>query len=146
MTERGQWVQHNKRHAILTKDAAIEIYLEKPTGNGWKRGMTKTVARALGKTYGVDEKTVRDIWNRRSWRRETAHLDLMDCGDLTVSDGLTDVGYALPAADFNYALLGHVCAWWAPEAELPGAVVWTRDPFWGDWSGDWDCALGAEFL
>jgi hypothetical protein len=59
-----------KSRSSLKEHQAIEIFELKLKNNGHKLSGT-TVARS----YGVTEKTVRDIWTRRTWRQETWHLD-----------------------------------------------------------------------
>ena len=39
-----------------------------------KKGASST-ASAVSRFYGVSEKTIRDIWNGRTWAKETWHLD-----------------------------------------------------------------------
>ncbi len=61
--------------AVLTEEQAIEIYAfgQKMKNHGVdppKDG--KSVA--LAKQYDVSPKTIRDIWNRRTWTQETRHL------------------------------------------------------------------------
>jgi hypothetical protein len=63
--------------AILTADQVVEIYQLRSQlhtsiepGEQQIRGRTLAVA----KRFGVSPKTVRDIWNRRSWANETCHL------------------------------------------------------------------------
>ena len=55
--------------AVLSAQQAIEIYSQRPVSGtgGWR---TLIVAER----FGVSPKTVRDIWNRRSWAPETRHL------------------------------------------------------------------------
>ena len=65
--------------AILTVEQAIEIYhlrLKSDTAQSAGRGAAPTPGRtqAVAEHFGVSPKTVRDIWNRRSWANETRHL------------------------------------------------------------------------
>ena len=55
-----------KPRARLTKKDVLEIFQLK--------GDSKSASQ-LGALYGVSEKTVRDIWTRRTWSMETRHLD-----------------------------------------------------------------------
>ena len=62
-----------KTRAILTAEQAIDIFKIKISGPAAIRQQLSPskVARA----FGVNEKTVRDIWKGRTWFRETMHLD-----------------------------------------------------------------------
>jgi hypothetical protein len=61
--------------AVLTEAQAIEIYAHGQTMKKYgvdplKHGQSV----ALAKQYNVSPKTIRDIWNRRTWTQETRHL------------------------------------------------------------------------
>ena len=56
----------SKPQARLTATEAVEIFRCKDT---------KTRSTAVSKMYGVNEKTIRDIWRGRTWSKETHHLD-----------------------------------------------------------------------
>ena len=61
-----------KPRAVLTSDQAIEIFrLSMPTESAKKRPTATSVARQ----FGVNEKTIRDIWSGRTWDDETLTLD-----------------------------------------------------------------------
>ena len=61
-----------KPRAVLTSDQAIEIFrLSMPTESAKKRPTATSVARQ----FGVNEKTIRDIWSGRTWDDETLPLD-----------------------------------------------------------------------
>ena len=61
-----------KPRAVLTKEQAIDIFRLSASGYTTAPGPTATsVARA----FGVNEKTVRDIWKGRTWCDETLPLD-----------------------------------------------------------------------
>lgn len=64
-------IQACRTHAILTAEQAVEIFKIRDESVG-KR---KCPARIVGKSYGVSEKAVRDIWNGRTWYKETMSLD-----------------------------------------------------------------------
>jgi hypothetical protein len=64
-------LQACRTHAILTAEQAIEIF--KIGNDFW--GKRRRPARDVGKAYGVSDKAVRDIWNGRTWYKETMHLD-----------------------------------------------------------------------
>ena len=60
---------------ILTEQQAVEICKMKPavpvTGN-LLRGESRS--RIIAEQFGVSPKTVRDIWNRKTWVSATMHL------------------------------------------------------------------------
>jgi hypothetical protein len=55
-----------KPRAVLTKSQAITIFQLK---------LNVSSATKIARSYGVSEKTVRDIWTGRTWATETWHLD-----------------------------------------------------------------------
>jgi hypothetical protein len=55
-----------KPRAVLTKSQAITIFELKHKSSS---------ATKVARSYGVSEKTVRDIWTARTWASETLHLD-----------------------------------------------------------------------
>jgi hypothetical protein len=55
-----------KPHARLTEAEVVEIYRHKADGIS---------ASKVCVLYGINDKTVRDIWTGRTWVKETAHLD-----------------------------------------------------------------------
>jgi hypothetical protein len=60
-----------KSHSILKPDQAIDIfYLSLST----PLDRSKPTAAAVSREYGISEKTVRDIWNGRTWAQETQPL------------------------------------------------------------------------
>ena len=62
-----------KPRAVLTKQQAIDIFCL--STNCFPRGSRPT-ATSVAKAFGVSEKTIRDIWNGRTWCDETLPLDL----------------------------------------------------------------------
>ena len=62
--------------AILTGEQAIEIYqYQRTRPMRFKFDATLTgKASAVAEKYHISPKTVRDIWNRRTWTTETQHL------------------------------------------------------------------------
>eukprot|EP00292_Cryptomonas_paramecium_P022631 CAMPEP_0113698324 /NCGR_PEP_ID=MMETSP0038_2-20120614/22641_1 /TAXON_ID=2898 /ORGANISM="Cryptomonas paramecium" /LENGTH=197 /DNA_ID=CAMNT_0000621463 /DNA_START=46 /DNA_END=639 /DNA_ORIENTATION=- /assembly_acc=CAM_ASM_000170 len=67
----GEKMQSNggrpgQQRAILTKEQAISIYLQRKSS-----GLRTSAVAAM---FQVNPKTVRDIWNRRTWADETQHL------------------------------------------------------------------------
>ena len=61
-----QHLLSGKHRAKLTESDVISIFLAKAT---------RIQATVVGKTYGVSEKAVRDIWSGRTWAKETWHLN-----------------------------------------------------------------------
>jgi hypothetical protein len=63
------------QRVILTEQQAVEICKMKPavpvTGN-LLRGESRS--RIIAEQFGVSPKTVRDIWNRKTWVSATMHL------------------------------------------------------------------------
>ena len=63
-------------HRFLTSKQASEIYFEKisilmsTNSSGTLKGQSTHIAPK----FGVSPKTVRDIWNRRTWQQATCHL------------------------------------------------------------------------
>jgi hypothetical protein len=53
-------------HARLTQEQAVAIFKV--------RGSAPS-AVSIAACFGINEKTVRDIWTGRTWSRETSHLD-----------------------------------------------------------------------
>jgi hypothetical protein len=63
------------RRIILTEKKAGEIYSLKPSPSfpeSTKRGESQS--RLVAEKYGVSPKTVRDIWNRKTWIAATLHM------------------------------------------------------------------------
>jgi hypothetical protein len=63
----GAWKP--KAHAVLTKEQAINIFLEKYISGNFPSQAQKCLA--LASSYGISSKTVRDIWCGRSWLEVT---------------------------------------------------------------------------
>ena len=69
----------NHRKIILTAEQAVEIYKSKPSASSLT-GISKThrtrtsPSRTLAAEYGVSSKTIRDIWNRKTWGASTLHV------------------------------------------------------------------------
>jgi hypothetical protein len=58
-------------HAVLNQHQAVEVYRirkSKTELGVWPR------ATAVSKLYGVSPKTIRDIWNRRTWIEQTKYM------------------------------------------------------------------------
>jgi hypothetical protein len=62
----------SRPRTVLSKEEAIEIYGHKKVLEGSKR--TTRPSAELAQKYQVSAKTVRDIWNGKSWREATLHL------------------------------------------------------------------------
>ena len=59
-----------KPRAILTSQQAIAIFRLKLASDG-----TRPSASTVSRVYGVSEKTIRDIWNGRTWFEDTARFE-----------------------------------------------------------------------
>jgi Flp pilus assembly protein TadB len=59
-----------RTRSILIKEQVIEIFEHKKTLSGSER--ITSVSISLARKYHVSSKTIRDIWNRRSWQRTTS--------------------------------------------------------------------------
>ena len=60
------------RRAILTEMQAIDIFKVGTSHDSTTAGIT---ASSVAKKYGINERTVRDIWKRRTWTRATGSLE-----------------------------------------------------------------------
>jgi hypothetical protein len=63
---------------VLTESQAVSIYMQRPQAEECFVLRTRNISksRLLGERYGVSPKTVRDIWNRRTWMLATLPLYL----------------------------------------------------------------------
>ena len=61
-----------KTRAILTEEQAVSIYQLKDD-ESFKNKSQGARAAAIADMFGISEKTVRDIWSRRTWLREMEH-------------------------------------------------------------------------
>jgi hypothetical protein len=58
----------SKRRVVLNLKIAREIESLAPTfADRMRRGGKSQLSYALAERFGVDPKTIRDIWNRKSW-------------------------------------------------------------------------------
>ena len=64
-----------QRKVILTSTQAVQIYNMKITAHCKSETNPKLPTASIAKLFGVSPKTVRDIWNGRTWYRETLPLD-----------------------------------------------------------------------
>ena len=62
----------DKVQVVLTSEQAISIFLEKYKKGNFPSQTAKS--NKLASTYGIDPKTVRDIWCGRSWLETTYDL------------------------------------------------------------------------
>lgn len=59
------------KRIVLNPTLAREIESLAPNyADGMRRGVKSQLSNALAKRFGVDAKTIRDIWNRKSWKRD----------------------------------------------------------------------------
>ena len=65
--QRHTAAKHRRR---LTESQVQSIYLAKKPGNR---------ATKIAGSFGVNEKTIRDIWSGRTWAKETLHVRHGDC-------------------------------------------------------------------
>ena len=68
-------IQSSKHRAILSVKQAICIFELKLQMDSSNYGSQSRSAKIVAGLYGVNEKTVRDIWQGRTWSCETWHLD-----------------------------------------------------------------------
>jgi len=64
-------VNASKGRAILNEAQAVQIFQAKVDAFMQPRPSSKKI----GALFGISEKAVRDIWNGRTWRSETCHMD-----------------------------------------------------------------------
>lgn len=61
--------------AVLTTESAVAIYRLRPKARGGAGvGAVKSHTTEIARRYGVTAKTIRDIWNRTTWAKDTKHL------------------------------------------------------------------------
>ena len=61
-----------RKRVVLNSTAVREIESLAPSfAERMRRGATSQLSNALSSKFGVDAKTVRDIWNRKSWKEFT---------------------------------------------------------------------------
>ncbi|EKX50420.1 hypothetical protein GUITHDRAFT_103654 [Guillardia theta CCMP2712] len=70
---------NGSRHRVLNAEVAKKIFKEKALCQGNKSVESELVARC----YGVSAKTVRDIWDKRSWAKVTDALETREARDDT---------------------------------------------------------------
>eukprot|EP00292_Cryptomonas_paramecium_P013563 CAMPEP_0113691848 /NCGR_PEP_ID=MMETSP0038_2-20120614/18721_1 /TAXON_ID=2898 /ORGANISM="Cryptomonas paramecium" /LENGTH=225 /DNA_ID=CAMNT_0000613623 /DNA_START=327 /DNA_END=1004 /DNA_ORIENTATION=- /assembly_acc=CAM_ASM_000170 len=63
-----------QQRAILTKEQAVRIYMYRKSAPFPIEPKLAGNATAVAALFQVNPKTVRDIWNRRTWTDETHHL------------------------------------------------------------------------
>ena len=64
---------HSKARAILTAEQAVKIYEIKLANHTATKSQILSPGK-VARAFGVSEKAVRDIWNGRTWLRETTRL------------------------------------------------------------------------
>ena len=67
----------NKSRAVLSSKQVQEIFEHKRRNMNATSSSEKISSPVLAKIYGVGEKTIRDIWNGRTWFRETSNYEKM---------------------------------------------------------------------
>eukprot|EP00292_Cryptomonas_paramecium_P013081 CAMPEP_0113679480 /NCGR_PEP_ID=MMETSP0038_2-20120614/10668_1 /TAXON_ID=2898 /ORGANISM="Cryptomonas paramecium" /LENGTH=224 /DNA_ID=CAMNT_0000597517 /DNA_START=60 /DNA_END=734 /DNA_ORIENTATION=- /assembly_acc=CAM_ASM_000170 len=77
-SERPASAQNNGRpgqpRALLSGEQAAQIYMYRKSTTFSVDPRLSGNANAVAAKYGISSKTVRDIWNRRTWAEETQHL------------------------------------------------------------------------
>ena len=68
-------MHRSEKKVILTSTQAVQIYNMKITAHCKLETNPKLPTASIAKLFGVSPKTVRDIWNGRTWYRETLLLD-----------------------------------------------------------------------
>lgn len=72
----GTYVARSSR-IVLTEAKAIEIYLKKRDLREMRCETNRrciSQSRLVAEQYGISPKSVRDIWNQKSWFQSTMHL------------------------------------------------------------------------
>ena len=58
-----------RKRIVLNPETAREIEALAPSfADSMRRGVKSRLSNALAVQFGVDAKTIRDIWNRKSWK------------------------------------------------------------------------------
>jgi hypothetical protein len=58
-----------RKRTVLNPETAREIEALAPSfADSMRRGAKSQLSNALAVRFGVDAKTIRDIWNRKSWK------------------------------------------------------------------------------
>lgn len=61
--------QMARKRIVLNLETAREIEALAPSfADSMRRGAKSQLSNALAVRFGVDAKTIRDIWNRKSWK------------------------------------------------------------------------------
>ena len=78
---------------LLTQHQAVAIYEQRPRNHESVNFKNVSKSRMLGEKFGVSPKTIRDIWNRRTWVSATLRLFLNDqqSAGASPADQLTEV-------------------------------------------------------
>ena len=59
-----------RKRVVLNLTAVREIKSSAPSfADSMRRGAKSQLSNALSVKFGVDAKTIRDIWNRKSWKQ-----------------------------------------------------------------------------
>ena len=72
MSQASEKQKRPKAHAVLTRDQAIAVFLEKYSERQCS-SMTEKSSE-VASNFGISPKTVRDIWCGRSWLEATYEL------------------------------------------------------------------------
>jgi hypothetical protein len=65
-----------KKRVVLNPRTVCEIESLAPTfADCMRRGVKTQISMALSERFGVDPKTIRDIWNKKSWKGRAFNND-----------------------------------------------------------------------
>jgi hypothetical protein len=64
-----------RKRIVLNRNIALEIQALAPSfADAMRRGFKTQLSNALAEQFGVTPKTIRDIWNHRSWRKKSTEV------------------------------------------------------------------------
>lgn len=71
----NSFMSRHRSRAVLTKEKASKIFCQRGLVLFGKNGkFSQNSSKILALEYGVSPKTIRDIWNGRTWNHATAGL------------------------------------------------------------------------
>eukprot|EP00961_Rhodomonas_salina_P036353 488722-Rhodomonas_salina.1 len=71
----SEHAKEEKRRSYLTQHAVLELFKQRPQRSEDGQFVPSTAcSKALAKQFKIADKTIRDIWNRRSWAKVTRPL------------------------------------------------------------------------
>ena len=64
-----------RKRTVLNRNIALEIQALAPSfADIMRRGFKTQLSNALAEQFGVTPKTIRDIWNERSWKKKSDEI------------------------------------------------------------------------